>query len=94
MSRTLHRCPNCKTVGRVHRSKLRNFKERTIKVLFPVYSIYRCHHCNWRGWLTRSSTSPVMAKVIVVSYLIIAIAILAGAAYFIIQNWPNAKFKY
>ncbi|MCC7439060.1 MAG: hypothetical protein IT211_11255 [Armatimonadetes bacterium] len=94
MSRTLHRCPNCQTVGRVHRSKLRNLKERIIKIFVPVYGVYRCHHCNWRGWLTRSSTSPAVAKAVVIGYFIIAISLLAGVVFFIIKNWPNAKFRY
>lgn len=94
MSRILHRCPNCKTVGRVHRSKLRNLKERVISTFVPVYGVYRCHHCNWRGWLTRSSASPVIAKTIVIGYMIIAAGILIGAVYFIIRHWPNAKFRY
>ncbi|MDT7924567.1 MAG: hypothetical protein RRA60_07310 [Chlorobiota bacterium] len=52
-SPTLRRCPRCKTVGRMYRSHARNVFERWMKLFSPTLVLYRCHHCNWRGYMFR-----------------------------------------
>ncbi|MCS7177200.1 MAG: hypothetical protein NZ960_06240 [Candidatus Kapabacteria bacterium] len=52
-SPTLRRCPRCKTVGRMYRSHSRNAFERFMKLFSPALVLYRCHHCNWRGYMFR-----------------------------------------
>ncbi len=91
---SMHRCPSCGTVGRVNRSKLRNFKERLVSWLVPVYRVYRCHHCNWRGWLPRSGASRQTVRLIVGGYILVVVLVLAVAAFMIWRYWPHAQFKY
>ena len=43
-------CPHCGKTERVHRSHARGTIENFIKTVTP-YKIYRCHDCNWRGWV-------------------------------------------
>ena len=68
MSTFLHECPHCHTTGKVHRSLPRNLREKATKALLPVYGVYRCHHCNWRGWLPRGSTSRLMRRLLIIIY--------------------------
>ena len=94
MGSHLHRCPQCRTIGKVNRSKTRTLGEKIRMRLVPMYAIYRCHNCNWRGWLLRSTYSPVVNRLLLAGYILImalAIAAVVGAA---IHYWPSAKYKY
>jgi hypothetical protein len=78
----------------VHRSRLRSFKERLVARAVPIYHVYRCHHCNWRGWLPRSGTSRTSVRLFIIGYVVLAL-VLAGAAIFLVYRlWPHARFKY
>ena len=44
-------CPQCGEYN-LYRSRSRNFMEKIIKILVP-YKTYRCHNCNWRGWMSK-----------------------------------------
>ncbi|HVK39388.1 MAG TPA: hypothetical protein VNA88_12680 [Candidatus Kapabacteria bacterium] len=90
----VHACPHCHTSGKVHRSLARNFREKVARVLLPVYGVYRCHNCNWRGWLPRGSTSPAMRRLLIVLYSTIMLAIVAYAAVVLVENWPRPKYNY
>jgi Tfp pilus assembly protein PilN len=37
----------------MYRSHARNWFERFMKVFSPTLVLYRCHHCNWRGYMFR-----------------------------------------
>ena len=45
---SLDQCPNCKSFGRLRRSKARTFWERTLRKT-GFWSYYRCKDCGWRG---------------------------------------------
>lgn len=62
--------------------------------LMPMYAVYRCHNCNWRGWLPRSTYSPGTTRLMIGLYILIVVLILAGIAFAIIRYWPSAKYKY
>ncbi|MBC8145449.1 MAG: hypothetical protein H7X80_07675 [bacterium] len=69
-------------------------REKSAKVLLPVYGIYRCHNCNWRGWLPRGSTSPMMRRLLVALYTTLLILLLAFAAALLIEKWPKPHYEY
>jgi len=93
-STSLHRCPSCKTIGKVNRSKPRGVKEKIRLKLMPVYSVYRCHNCNWRGWLVRSTSSTMERWLMLGGYALAAALILGGIIYVIIKKWPSAEYMY
>ena len=68
--------------------------EKLTRVFLPVYGVYRCHNCNWRGWLPRGSTSPMMRRVLIVLYSTILLAVLAYATVMLIEHWPNPTYNY
>lgn len=37
----------------MYRSHSRNAFERWMKIFSPTLALYRCHHCNWRGYMFR-----------------------------------------
>ena len=71
-------CPSCGKTDRVHRSHSRGFLEQTVKTLTP-YQLYRCHDCNWRGWLlpTRERGGAVAQSYKSVA-IVFAIGLLVG----------------
>jgi len=82
-------CPHCGKAERVHRSHSRGPVERVIKTVTP-YKVYRCHDCNWRGWLIPgthgaqpSLQSYKMAVIVFITGILIGLLI---AAYF---SWGN-----
>ncbi len=48
-------CPQCGQY-KLYRSRSRNHIETLIKVILP-YKTYRCHACNWRGWISKRKAS-------------------------------------
>ena len=68
------KCPNCKNVDTLHKSRTRNLKENLIKAT-KLYKIYRCKTCGWRGYLAAIIITTKEVKSIL-QYL--AIALLAG----------------
>ncbi|HVZ39632.1 MAG TPA: hypothetical protein VHI13_10170 [Candidatus Kapabacteria bacterium] len=81
-------------VGKVNRSKTRNFREKLRLRLIPVYAVYRCHNCNWRGWLVRSTASPFVTRLLVGGYVVIAVCVITALTFYIIKHWPAAHYKY
>lgn len=88
------RCPQCYKVGGVRRSRFRSSGERYRYWLFPLYGPFRCHACNWRGWLYRRDASPMTIRLLIGLYVTMALVALGGAAILIIHNWPSGRFKY
>jgi hypothetical protein len=81
-------------VGKVNRSKSRTFREKLRLRLVPVYGVYRCHNCNWRGWLPRSTASKLATTALLAGYMVLVAILLAIAIYFIVQHWPTAQYQY
>lgn len=94
MASFVHACPHCHTAGKVHRSLPRTLREKLMRIFVPVYGVYRCHNCNWRGWLPRGSTSPLMRRMLIALYTTIALAILAFAAIMLYERWPKPSYTY
>ena len=94
MASNLHRCPACKTAGKVYRSKVRSAYEKWNIYLKPFNRMYRCHHCNWRGSLVKSNIKPWMVGLVKVVYFIIGLILLLGIYIVIINFLPKARFKY
>jgi hypothetical protein len=44
-----HVCPNCHSPA-LYRSKARTLSER-MRRNYSAKRLFRCHDCNWRGWL-------------------------------------------
>ena len=42
------KCPNCKSIGNMRRSRARSFYEKVVKAV-KIFKIYRCTNCGWRG---------------------------------------------
>ncbi|NCQ17291.1 MAG: hypothetical protein COZ80_08450 [Ignavibacteria bacterium CG_4_8_14_3_um_filter_37_9] len=68
------RCPSCKNVSSLHRSRARSFKEKLIKAT-KLYKIYRCKTCGWRGYF---ATIVITKKDIKLFFMYGAIALLSG----------------
>lgn len=45
-------CPNCKVIGKLHKSHPRNHYERFLSYM-GIVGYYRCHNCGWRGILLK-----------------------------------------
>lgn len=43
------KCPECKKVNTLHRSRPRTVTEKLAKY-FSFYKVYRCNSCGWRGY--------------------------------------------
>jgi hypothetical protein len=88
------RCPQCYKYGTPKASRFRGNKERFRYFLFPLYGVFRCHACNWRGWLYRSNASPVVIRSLIAFYSIIAVAILVAVIVLVVTYWPSGRFNY
>ena len=56
-------CPKCGKY-KLYRSHSRNRTEKLLKSILPIRT-YRCHNCNWRGWLSKRKTNdtiPLLKK--------------------------------
>lgn len=72
-------CPSCNTLGSLRKSRTRNLKEKTVK-LVSNYGIYRCKNCGWRGYRSKFILTKQSIKNSVVYIFIIAIV-----AYIVLQ---------
>ena len=72
-------CPKC-GAGAVHRSHSRGIRERLVKTFSP-YRMYRCHQCNWRGWVktTKEGKKTSIAKTLLIYSVVIVLALLAAS---------------
>ena len=64
------RCPDCKSIGSLRRSRSRNLTEQGIKFLTHL-KVYRCKDCGWRGYMSTINITAASFKTISF-YLIIA----------------------
>ena len=77
------KCPNCKSIGTLHRSRTKNMFEQIIRRI-SFFKTYRCKECGWRGFrstliFTRKSIRQVFI------YLIIIIITAIIARYLIVN---------
>ncbi|MBU0475885.1 MAG: hypothetical protein KKF62_17195 [Bacteroidetes bacterium] len=45
---TFDKCPKCKAVGKLRRSRAQSFFEQVVKKM-GIFNYYRCRECGWRG---------------------------------------------
>jgi predicted RNA-binding Zn-ribbon protein involved in translation (DUF1610 family) len=82
------KCPECGRSARLYRSHTRSGFERAIRKLTP-YQVYRCHDCNWRGWLVPSGHGGALAPGFVFKVgLIFLIGLCVGALFTV---WISAN---
>lgn len=67
-------CPNCGKAEKVHRSHSRGLFEKVFKTV-TLYKVYRCHDCNWRGWLIPGTTGSHAS---LRSYKMVALVFMVG----------------
>jgi len=51
---TSRKCPRCKTLGKMYQSHSRNGFERFMSNFKKLIILYRCHQCNWRGYMFKA----------------------------------------
>lgn len=62
--------------------------------MVPVFGVYRCHNCNWRGWLRRSNATPLRIGLVIGVYALVAASIVVATVYAIHVLWPTPQYKY
>ncbi len=65
------KCPDCRELGVLHRSRARNTKERIIKST-TFFKLYRCKKCGWRGYRSTLTITRQSVKVLFY-YLLLAV---------------------
>lgn len=66
------KCPECKSIGVLRRSKARSTFEHIVKIS-KVWNIYRCRHCGWRGVKANFSLKKLSFKTLLIYTTIIII---------------------
>lgn len=89
----MHRCPQCSTVGKVYRSRVNGIFERLRRMAMPIVAVYRCHNCNWRGWLLRRPSGAGRVALLAAYGAAVLLAVVA-AAYVLQRYWPRGEFQY
>lgn len=80
---TFDKCPNCKAVGKLRRSRAKSPFEQGIKKLGFI-NYYRCRECGWRGTKLSFGFGRITFKTILTYlFLMLATAILVR---FVIQK--------
>lgn len=71
------KCPQCKSVGVLHRSRTQNMTEQIISRI-TFFKTYRCKECSWRGFRsTLIFTKKSMRQILFYSIIIIITAFIA-----------------
>lgn len=78
------RCPSCKAVGNLRRSRARTFWERVVKAT-KVFKIYRCNDCGWRGIRFSITTTRNFIKQI--AYLLILVIVTGYIIRYILTRY-------
>lgn len=79
-------CPNCKMVGKLHKSHSKNTIERIVNHSY-FFGTFRCQNCGWRGILIRKSSLNFSF------YSVLKAAFIFAVVYYIvlylIKNYTN-----
>ncbi|MHC1737324.1 MAG: hypothetical protein AB9882_04885 [Ignavibacteriaceae bacterium] len=93
MSKILHkidpsfsRCPACKGIGNLNRSRARTLKEKILKGT-KIFRIYRCSDCGWRGIKFSFGVTKNFAKRLF--YMAIVIVITAYIVSYFLSRYFN-----
>jgi len=80
------RCPACKSVGSLNRSRARTLKEKIIKGT-RIFRIYRCSDCGWRGIKFSFGVTKNVVKKIV--YMVFGVLITAYIVTYFLSRYFN-----
>ncbi|MFA5804454.1 MAG: hypothetical protein WC879_07400 [Melioribacteraceae bacterium] len=71
------KCPQCKSVGTLHRSRAKSMFEQIVRRI-TFFKTYRCKECGWRGFRsTLIFTRKSVRHIIIYTIIIIITALLA-----------------
>jgi ssDNA-binding Zn-finger/Zn-ribbon topoisomerase 1 len=73
------KCPSCRKIGTIRRSRARNFYESVVKSS-GLANVYKCRECGWRGTM-RKYTVNRYSFITLVFYGVLIVSV----AYIIIQ---------
>jgi len=78
MQQIMTPCPKCGET-RLYRSHARNGVEQLIRRFLPL-KLYRCHDCQWRGWISKRKLKamPGLAQSVGFYLLVVLIALFVG----------------
>jgi len=68
--------------------------ERSRLRFVPVYGVYRCHNCNWRGWLRRSNATHLRIGLVLAVYIVLGAAVITGTVIAVRTMWPSPEYEY
>ncbi len=81
---TFDKCPKCKSVGKLRRSRAKSPFEQGVKRL-GILNYYRCRECEWRGSRLNIGFGKITMKTILMYlFLMLATAIIVR---FVIQKF-------
>ncbi len=80
-------CPQCGHP--IHRSHARGFVEKLIRVA-TGYRVYRCHHCDWRGWILRKRIRDARRLLQTSIALLVVLALVLILAYYVVDRTASA----
>jgi hypothetical protein len=87
-------CPRCGEI--VHRSHTRGFAEKLVKAL-TSHKTYRCHECDWRGWLRTGDPARRRHKLLTIISVLLTLLITTLVALYVVEILspavPNAHFE-
>lgn len=66
------KCPDCKEVATLHRSRAHNIFEIFVKK-FTFFKIYRCTKCGWRGYRSTLAFTKDSFKTLLLYFALAAV---------------------
>ena len=81
---TFDKCPKCKSVGKLRRSRAKTPFEQGIKKI-GIFNYYRCRECDWRGSRLNVGFGKASLKTLLI-YLLLMIAT-AVIVQFVVQKF-------
>ncbi|MCX7875826.1 MAG: hypothetical protein N2321_06615 [Melioribacteraceae bacterium] len=81
------KCPSCKSIGTLHRSRARNMWEQIVRKTSFIKT-YRCKECGWRGFRSTLIFTKKSLKTIIVYIVLMALTAYL-AQYFILHYAMN-----
>jgi predicted RNA-binding Zn-ribbon protein involved in translation (DUF1610 family) len=73
---TFDKCPECKSIGKLRRSRAKSSFEQAVKKL-GLFNYYRCRECGWRGSkISLAFTRVSLTNILIYLFLMFATAVL------------------
>lgn len=81
---TYGRCPDCKELGVLRRSRSRSIWEKIVKKI-TFFDIYRCRKCGWRGYKSKLKLTFGSVKTLLI--YIVLMLITAAVIRFVLTKF-------